>query len=85
MNMHNRGTAMRCLSAAVLLAVGGPALANTLNQNVSWTIDRSGTTAKYRIVAYDVRGHGASQVPRRLRDYRLHPLDDSIAGDAAIS
>ena len=52
MNMHNRGTAMRCLSAAVLLAVGGPALANTLNQNVSWTIDRSGTTAKYRIVAY---------------------------------
>ena len=52
MNTHTRGTAMRCLSAAVLLAVGGPALANTLNQNVSWTIDRSGTTAKYRIVAY---------------------------------
>lgn len=29
-----------------------PAAANTLTQNVSWTIDRAGTTAKYRIVAY---------------------------------
>ncbi|MGQ7956670.1 alpha/beta fold hydrolase [Pseudomonas sp. SP16.1] len=31
----------------------------------------------YRIVAYDVRGCGASQVPRRLRDYRL----ERLAGD----
>jgi lysophospholipase L1-like esterase len=52
MNIQTRGTAVRCLSAAVLLAIGAPALANTLNQNVSWTIDRSGTTTKYRIVAY---------------------------------
>lgn len=29
-----------------------PAAANTLTQNVSWTIDRAGTTAKYRVVAY---------------------------------
>jgi len=36
----------------VLLAIGAQASANTLNQNVSWTIDRAGTTAKYRIVAY---------------------------------
>ena len=36
----------------VLLAVGTPAMANTLNQNVSWTIDRANTTAKYRVVAY---------------------------------
>jgi lysophospholipase L1-like esterase len=26
--------------------------ASTLNQNVSWTIDRAGTTTKYRVVAY---------------------------------
>ena len=35
-----------------LAAVGTPAMANTLNQNVSWTIDRGNTTAKYRVVAY---------------------------------
>ena len=29
-----------------------PALASTLTQNLSWTIDRAGTTAKYRVVAY---------------------------------
>ena len=52
MTLRTRGTVMRCLPAALLLVIGGPALANTLNQNVSWTIDRSGTTAKYRIVAY---------------------------------
>nr|WP_184036819.1 SGNH/GDSL hydrolase family protein [Chitinivorax tropicus] len=27
-------------------------MASTLNQNVSWTIDRPGTSAKYRVVAY---------------------------------
>ncbi|MGE8502729.1 MAG: alpha/beta fold hydrolase [Pseudomonas sp.] len=31
-------------------------------------------TTDYRIVAYDVRGCGASQVPKRLRDYRLDQL-----------
>ncbi|HZF56758.1 MAG TPA: SGNH/GDSL hydrolase family protein [Polyangiaceae bacterium] len=39
------------LSAGLLLA-GGEALANTVTQNSSWTIDRSGTTTKYRVVAY---------------------------------
>ncbi|RMH84391.1 alpha/beta fold hydrolase [Pseudomonas sp. AOB-7] len=34
--------------------------------------------AEYRIVAYDVRGHGASQVPRRLRDYRLDRLANDL-------
>jgi len=29
-----------------------PAAANTLTQNVSWTINRAGTTVKYRVVAY---------------------------------
>ncbi len=38
------------LLAALCLA--GPVAASTLTQNVSWTIDRAGTTAKYRIVAY---------------------------------
>ena len=40
------------LSTLILAAVAGPSMASTLNQNVSWTIDRSGTTAKYRVVAY---------------------------------
>lgn len=47
-----RGSIRRLLPAALLLAVSGPGLANTLNQNVSWTIDRAGTTTKYRVVAY---------------------------------
>ncbi|WP_246480205.1 SGNH/GDSL hydrolase family protein [Inhella gelatinilytica] len=42
----------RVLPVLLGLVVTGPALASTLNQNVSWTIDRAGTTAKYRVVAY---------------------------------
>ncbi|MFY0529777.1 SGNH/GDSL hydrolase family protein [Archangium gephyra] len=34
------------------LVLGGDALASTINQNTSWTIDRAGTTTKYRVVAY---------------------------------
>lgn len=41
-----------CLPALALMAAAAPAVASTLNQNVSWTIDRPSTTAKYRIVAY---------------------------------
>jgi lysophospholipase L1-like esterase len=40
------------LAGAGLALLGTTASANTLNQNVSWTIDRAGTTAMYRIVAY---------------------------------
>jgi lysophospholipase L1-like esterase len=40
------------LPALVLLGLGGQATANTLTQNVSWTIDRAGTSTKYRLVAY---------------------------------
>src|SRR5574341_1418779 len=36
--------------AAILLAA--PALASTLTQNLSWTVDRSGTSTRYRVVAY---------------------------------
>lgn len=49
-NLH--GGRLRLLSAAAMLAFGSLAAASTLNQNVSWTVDRSGTTAKYRVVAY---------------------------------
>lgn len=52
MTINFRGAARRLLPGLVLLAIGGQGFANTLNQNVSWTIDRSGTTAKYRVVAY---------------------------------
>ena len=46
-------TAWRALFPALaLLLAGASAAANTLTQNVSWTIDRPGTTAKYRVVAY---------------------------------
>lgn len=47
-----RRAARQWLPAMSLLALSAPALASTLNQNVSWTIDRAGTTAKYRVVAY---------------------------------
>ncbi|MBV6320534.1 SGNH/GDSL hydrolase family protein [Duganella violaceipulchra] len=40
------------LSSLFLLALGGQAAASTLNQNVSWTIDRPGTSTVYRVVAY---------------------------------
>jgi lysophospholipase L1-like esterase len=40
------------LPGLALLVLGSQAAANTLNQNVSWTIERPGTAARYRIVAY---------------------------------
>ncbi|MGE5451284.1 MAG: SGNH/GDSL hydrolase family protein [Acidobacteriota bacterium] len=40
------------LPALALLSLGAEATASTLNQNVSWTIDRANTTTKYRVVAY---------------------------------
>ena len=51
MKNQNRGAVRRVLPV-LLLALGGQAIGNTLNQNVSWTVDRAGTTAKYRVVAY---------------------------------
>ncbi|MEO5770555.1 MAG: SGNH/GDSL hydrolase family protein, partial [Burkholderiaceae bacterium] len=53
-------SAFRAALRAVLVGVAGlgllagvpQALANTLTQNVSWTIDRAGITTKYRLVAY---------------------------------
>ncbi|GGZ56767.1 hypothetical protein GCM10008101_07760 [Lysobacter xinjiangensis] len=43
------GTLLPALALGVVAMQAG---ANTLNQNVSWTIDRSGTSTKYRVVAY---------------------------------
>lgn len=40
------------LLALGLLLVSGEALANSITQNSSWTIDRSGTSSKYRVVSY---------------------------------
>ena len=34
------------------LVLGGSAQASTVTQNTSWTIDRAGTTASYRVTAY---------------------------------
>ena len=52
MNIEFRSTGRKLLPAFLLLALGGQAFGNTLNQNVSWTVDRAGTTTKYGIVAY---------------------------------
>lgn len=37
---------------AASLTVSSQAVASTVTQNSSWTIDRSGTTTKYRVTAY---------------------------------
>ena len=52
--MGSRFTAaLRALLPALgLFLLGAEAAANTLTQNLSWTIDRAGTTTKYRVVAY---------------------------------
>ncbi len=40
------------LGVGVLLLAGASARASTLTQNLSWTVDRSGTSTKYRVTAY---------------------------------
>lgn len=40
------------LSVLGVVAVGSEATASTITQNTSWTIDRAGTTTKYRVTAY---------------------------------
>lgn len=52
MNIRFRASLRTLLPAFALLAIGSEAAASTLNQNVSWTIDRAATTAQYRVVAY---------------------------------
>ena len=52
--MGIKSCGVRCglLSALMIMAVSASSFASTLNQNVAWTVDRAGTTAKYRVVAY---------------------------------
>jgi len=52
MKIRLSNTAVRWLPAIALLVLSTQAMGNTLNQNVSWTVDRPGTTANYRVVAY---------------------------------
>jgi hypothetical protein len=49
--MRHRAGLVHVLAMAALFA-GAPAWANSINQNTSWTIDRAGTSAKFRVVAY---------------------------------
>lgn len=42
----------KLLPMVALLVLGSQAAANTLTQNVSWTINRADSTTKYRLVAY---------------------------------
>jgi lysophospholipase L1-like esterase len=39
-------------TCAMSLALGASARGSTLTQNLSWTVDRAGTSTKYRVVAY---------------------------------
>ena len=52
MTSHFRAALRVLLPAMALALLGAQASASTLTQNVSWTIDRAGTSTKYRIVAY---------------------------------
>jgi lysophospholipase L1-like esterase len=52
MHQRFRHWAQALLGLLPLLAATGAASASTINQNTSWTIDRSGTSTKYRVVAY---------------------------------
>ncbi len=49
-NRMRRPLALAAGVAVLALAVEGGA--STLTQNLSWTIDRAGTSAKYRVTAY---------------------------------
>jgi lysophospholipase L1-like esterase len=52
MNIRCYGSRVGLLIAFAVCAGSLNALANTLTQNVSWTINRADTATKYRIVAY---------------------------------
>jgi len=53
--MLRRFTASRIaawLAVPLVFAFATSAAASTVTQNTSWTIDRAGTTTKYRVTAY---------------------------------
>jgi len=47
---HRPGRVLLLAATAILASV--PVGANTINQNTSWTIDRAGTSTRFRVVAY---------------------------------
>lgn len=51
-NSRFRAAMHALVPALALLAVGGEAAASTITQNASWTVNRSLTSTKYRVVAY---------------------------------
>src|SRR5689334_3950844 len=50
--MKRRFGLLPCLGIAAALMIGAPASANTITQNTSWTINRSGASTTYRVVGY---------------------------------
>src|SRR5437763_1359343 len=52
MNHRISRQSMTLLSTLGILVLGTQAYASTLTQNLSWTIDRAGTSTKYRVTAY---------------------------------
>ena len=52
MTIHFSRKSIVLFSTLAVFGMASQAMASTLNQNVSWTIDRAGTTTKYRIAAY---------------------------------
>lgn len=56
-----------------------------------WTAIAERLAERFHVVSYDVRGAGASSVPRRIRDYRiaelmadLEAVIDAVAGDGKV-
>jgi lysophospholipase L1-like esterase len=47
-----RKSSLGSLVVAAAVSLASQVSANTVTQNVSWTIDRAGTSAKYRVTAY---------------------------------
>ncbi|MFY2560751.1 SGNH/GDSL hydrolase family protein, partial [Corallococcus terminator] len=50
--MSFRRNGLSFVAVVAAATVSGSAMASTINQNTSWTIDRSTSTTKYRVVAY---------------------------------
>jgi len=49
---HHLGRGLRLAICAAVVTASSAAMASTLTQNLSWTIDRAGTSTKYRVAAY---------------------------------
>jgi hypothetical protein len=52
MNLRTLRLCAATLTCLGFVAVAGESYASTLTQNLSWTIDRAGTSAKYRVTSY---------------------------------